>query len=67
MAGDLNAAIDQAMAICWDEGFGYNLGGMAQSHAAGVDCSGHYDIFEALNMEKTLDFDLVEVAHETSI
>ena len=40
MAGDLNAAIDQAMAICWDEGFGYNLGGMAQSHAAGVDCSG---------------------------
>lgn len=40
MAGDLNSAIDQAMAICWDEGFGYNLGGMAQSHAAGVDCSG---------------------------
>lgn len=40
MPGDLNAAIDQAMAICWDEGYGYNLGGMAQSHAAGVDCSG---------------------------
>lgn len=40
MAGDLNAAIDQAMVICWDEGYGYNLGGMAQSHAAGVDCSG---------------------------
>lgn len=40
MAGDLNSAIDQAMAICWDEGYGYNLGGMAQSHAAGVDCSG---------------------------
>lgn len=40
MAGDLTAAIDQAMEICWDEGFGYNLGGMAQSHAAGVDCSG---------------------------
>ena len=40
MAGDLNAAIDQAMTICWDEGYGYNLGGMAQSHAAGVDCSG---------------------------
>lgn len=40
MTGDLNAAIDQAMAICWDEGYGYNLGGMAQSHAAGVDCSG---------------------------
>ncbi len=27
----------------------------------------NYDIFEALNMEKTLDFDMVEVAHETSI
>ena len=40
MPGDLNAAIDQAMAICWDEGYGYNLGGMAESHAAGVDCSG---------------------------
>ena len=40
MPGDLNAAIDQAMEICWDEGYGYNLGGMAQSHAAGVDCSG---------------------------
>lgn len=40
MPGDLNAAIDLAMAICWDEGYGYNLGGMAQSHAAGVDCSG---------------------------
>ena len=40
MAGDLNAAIDQAMAICWNEGYGYNLGGMAQSYAAGVDCSG---------------------------
>ena len=40
MAGDLNAAIDQAMAICWDEGYGYRLGGMALSHADGVDCSG---------------------------
>ena len=40
MPGDLNAAIDQAMAICWNEGYGYNLGGMAQSYAAGVDCSG---------------------------
>ncbi|MCQ2454749.1 MAG: 6-phosphofructokinase [Clostridia bacterium] len=27
----------------------------------------NYDIFEALNMEKSLDFDMVEVAHETSI
>lgn len=40
MAGDLNAAIDQAMAICWDEGYGYRLGGMALSYADGVDCSG---------------------------
>jgi len=40
MAGDLTSAIDQAMSICWDEGYGYNLGGMAESHAAGVDCSG---------------------------
>ena len=27
----------------------------------------NYDIFEALNMEKTLDFHMVEIAHETSI
>ncbi len=27
----------------------------------------NYDIFEALNMEKQFDFDMVEVAHETSI
>lgn len=40
MPGDLNAAIDQAMAICWNEGYGYNLGGMAHSYADGVDCSG---------------------------
>ncbi len=26
-----------------------------------------YDIFEALNMQKSLDFDMVEIAHETSI
>ena len=37
---DLAAAIAQAQAICWDEGYGYNLGGMAQSYADGVDCSG---------------------------
>lgn len=28
------------MSICWNEGYGYNLGGMAQSYSAGVDCSG---------------------------
>ena len=38
--GNLRAAVNQAMAICWDEGYGYNLGGTATSHANGVDCSG---------------------------
>lgn len=40
MAGNLRAAINQAMAICWDEGYGYRIGGMANSYADGVDCSG---------------------------
>ena len=40
MPGDLVAAINQAMAICWNENYGYNLGGMAHSYAEGVDCSG---------------------------
>ena len=40
MPGNLTDAIDQAMSICWDEGYGYRLGGMALSHADGVDCSG---------------------------
>ena len=26
-----------------------------------------YDIFEALNMKKSMDFDMVKIAHETSI
>lgn len=37
---NLRAAINQGMSICWDEGYGYNLGGMARSYAEGVDCSG---------------------------
>ena len=37
---NLRAAIQQGMVICWDEGYGYNLGGMARSYAEGVDCSG---------------------------
>lgn len=37
---DLNAAINQAISICWDETIGYRLGGMAQSSSDGVDCSG---------------------------
>lgn len=36
----LRGAIEQAMAICWNENYGYNLGGMAHSYAEGVDCSG---------------------------
>ena len=36
----LQAALNQAMSICWDESIGYNLGGMAHSSADGVDCSG---------------------------
>lgn len=36
----LRGAVNQAMAICWDEGYGYELGGTATSHANGVDCSG---------------------------
>ena len=39
-SGNLRAAIDQAMAICWNENYGYNMGGMARSYAEGVDCSG---------------------------
>lgn len=38
--GNLQAAINQAMSICWDESIGYRLGGMAHSSADGVDCSG---------------------------
>lgn len=40
MPGDLTSAINQAMAICWNEGYGYRLGGMALNYADGVDCSG---------------------------
>ena len=40
MPGDLYAAIQQAMDICWNENYGYHLGGMANSYADGVDCSG---------------------------
>lgn len=40
MPGDLNLALQQAQAICWDEGYGYNWGGEAASHSNGVDCSG---------------------------
>lgn len=36
----LRGAVNQAMQICWDEGYGYELGGTATSYANGVDCSG---------------------------
>ena len=36
----LRDAVDQAISICWDEGYGYRMGGMAHSYADGVDCSG---------------------------
>ena len=36
----MDDALALAQSICWDEGYGYQLGGHAQSHAAGVDCGG---------------------------
>lgn len=33
-------AIDYAMQICWNEGYGYRYGGHAASYADGVDCGG---------------------------
>lgn len=39
-SGNLTSAIDQAMAICWNESIGYNMGGMAHSSTEGIDCSG---------------------------
>lgn len=40
MAGNLYNAINEAMAICWNENYGYRLGGIASSYSDGVDCSG---------------------------
>lgn len=40
-------AIDYAMQICWDEGYGYRYGGHAASYADGVDCGGL--VFHCLN------------------
>lgn len=36
----MDDALALAQSICWDEGYGYQHGGHAQSHAAGVDCGG---------------------------
>lgn len=40
-------AIDYAMQICWDEGYGYRYGGHAASYSDGVDCGGL--VFHCLN------------------
>ena len=40
MPGDMNVALSLAQQICWDEGYGYRLGGHAASYADGVDCGG---------------------------
>ena len=40
MPGDMNTALTLAQSICWDEGYGYRLGGHAASYADGVDCGG---------------------------
>lgn len=40
-------AIDKAMAICWDERYGYNWGGHCASFTDGCDCGGL--IFHCLN------------------
>lgn len=39
-SGSMMQAITLAQQICWDEGYGYRLGGHAASHADGVDCGG---------------------------
>lgn len=36
----MDDALTLAQSICWDEGYGYQLGGHAASHADGVDCGG---------------------------
>lgn len=40
MPGDMNVALSLAQQICWDEGYGYRLGGHAASYADGADCGG---------------------------
>lgn len=47
MAGNMQQALSLAQQICWDEGYGYRIGGHAASYADGVDCGGL--IFHCLN------------------
>ena len=39
-SGNLQGAINDAMAFCWDEGYGYRQPGMGHGYADGFDCSG---------------------------
>lgn len=43
----MDDALTLAQSICWDEGYGYRLGGHAASHSDGVDCGGL--VFHCLN------------------
>ena len=36
----IDDALTLAQSICWDEGYGYRLGGHAASYSDGVDCGG---------------------------
>lgn len=47
MPGNMDTALALAQSICWDEGYGYRLGGHAASYADGVDCGGL--VFHCLN------------------
>lgn len=47
MPGDMSIALSLAESICWDEGYGYRIGGHASSYADGVDCGGL--VFHCLN------------------
>ena len=47
MPGDMSIALSLAESICWDEGYGYRLGGHASSYADGCDCGGL--VFHCLN------------------
>lgn len=47
MPGDMSIALGLAESICWDEGYGYRLGGHASSYADGVDCGGL--VFHCMN------------------
>lgn len=43
----MDDALALAQSICWDEGYGYRIGGHAASYSDGVDCGGL--VFHCLN------------------